>query len=124
MNRVGGVEVPVRRNRITTVRDAFLTRDSLPASVSRFRRRDKCGGSLTAYLNMTYSNRINRCLILNKNEHEKVFFINGRYYPLLVFAACQSDELANGGKTASSRLFQCTVAWEREQCCNPCCNGG
>ena len=33
-----------------------------------------------------------------QNEHEKVFFINGRYYPLLVFATCQSDELANGGR--------------------------
>ena len=30
VNRVGGVEVPVRRNRITTVRDAFLTREFAP----------------------------------------------------------------------------------------------
>lgn len=30
VNRVTGVEVPVRRNRITTVRDAFLTRDFAP----------------------------------------------------------------------------------------------
>ena len=30
VNRVSGVEVPVRRNRITTVRDAFLTREFAP----------------------------------------------------------------------------------------------
>lgn len=30
VNRVGGVEVPVKRNKITTVRDAFLTREFAP----------------------------------------------------------------------------------------------
>lgn len=30
VNRVGGVEVPIKRNKITTVRDAFLTREFAP----------------------------------------------------------------------------------------------
>lgn len=44
---------------------------------------------------------------------------------LLAFTACQSDELANGGRNGEvAASFSVQLPGNGNDACNPCCNGG